>query len=47
MRLRAAHRESHSSSNDFRGEEVGVFIVREFGAPTPSLNYAEERFLRQ
>jgi hypothetical protein len=47
MRIRAAHRESHSSSSDFRGEEVGVFIVREFGAPTPSLNYAEERFLRQ
>ncbi len=46
MRLRTSHRETHGTS-DFREEEVGIFIVREFGSATPSLTAAEERFLRQ
>ncbi|MBI4602053.1 MAG: hypothetical protein HY721_08835 [Planctomycetes bacterium] len=47
IRLRAAHRETRGVAGDFRAEEVGLYIVREFGETPPSTSAAMERFLRQ
>ncbi len=47
FRLRAAHRQTRGTSSDFEGDEVGIWIVREFGNPPPSTSNATDRFLRQ
>ncbi len=45
--LRAVHRETRGVTSDFRGDEVGIRVVREFGSPVRPLSAAVERFLRQ
>jgi hypothetical protein len=47
FRVRAAHRETYGVTTDFRSEELGFWIVREFGAPPPSTLEARDRFLHQ
>ncbi len=47
VRIRGAHRETRGVSTDYRGDEVGIFLVREFGDLPPKVSYASDRFLRQ
>ncbi len=47
VHVRAHHRETRGVTSDFRGAEVGIWIVREFGGPPPSVNAAVNRFLRR
>ncbi len=44
IRLQASHRETRGVTSDFRGEVIGIWIVREFGKPPPSTTRAIDRF---
>lgn len=47
IRLRASHRQTETSSSRFEGDEIGLWLVREFGRPPPTTSAAAQRFLRQ
>jgi len=47
FRFRVGYRETHGVTSEFRGAEVGFFLIRRFGAPPPTTDAASQRFLRQ